>query len=152
MEASTRPDAARADALQTQLDALQLPEQDIELEQEMLDGLRAAVALAAALESGRVPTVETRHRVIGTEACHFSAPASMPDDPLQPSGRVLITPTRLAFVGGAPRTIRLHGVADVVHSERDVALIRAGREHLDRFRFNSYADALCAALLVRHLT
>lgn len=118
----------------------------------MLEGLRAAVELGATLGSGALPIVETGHRVIGTEACHFSAPASMPDDPVQPSGRVLITATRMAFVGGAPRMIRLHAVAEVVYSDRDIALVRVGRQHLDRFRFNSYSDALCAAMLLRRLT
>jgi hypothetical protein len=150
-EAAARPVPAAIDALQAELDALDVTDHDVELEQEMLDGLRAALELAASLDADALPIVETRHRVIGTEACHFSAPASMPDDPMQPSGRVLVTRTRITFVGGASRTIRLHTVADVLRAERDVAIVRAGRDRLDRFRFNSYADALCIAMLVRRL-
>jgi hypothetical protein len=151
-EAAAQPDGARISALAAALDALALPEEDIELEREMLEGLTAACEQRAQLESGGLPVVETAHRVIGAEVCHFSAPVFMPDEPLQPAGRLLFTPVRAVFVGGGkPSSIPWHSIGDVHHSARDVLLVRVDREHLYRFRTNSYADALCALQLVRRL-
>src|SRR5687768_3955000 len=66
------PDRARIDTLTAELDALALPEEEIELEREMLEGLHAAYEQRAQLETGALPVLETSHRVIGGEKCHFS--------------------------------------------------------------------------------
>src|SRR5438552_2473542 len=58
------------------------------------------VALDDRLRAGEVPVIATGHRVVGSDVCHFSAPASMPDDPGQPGGRVILTGRRAVFVGG----------------------------------------------------
>lgn len=150
--AAAQPDRARIDALTAELDALHLPEEEIELEREMIDGLSAAFEQQARLEAGELPVLESGHRVIGAETCHFSAPVFMPDEPSQPAGRLLFTPVRAVFVGGGkPTNIPWHSIGDVHHNARDVLLIRVDREHLYRFRTNSYADALCAVQLVRRL-
>jgi hypothetical protein len=150
--AAALPDCAQIQALTTQLNSLALPEEEIELEREMLEGLHAACEQRAQLESGALPVLETGHRVIGAEVCHFSAPVFMPDEPAQPAGRLLFTPIRAVFVGGGkPSSIPWHSIADVHQTARDVLLVRVDREHLFRFRTNSYADALCAAQLVRRL-
>lgn len=142
------PDDDSVERLKAELDALALPPEETELEREMLDGLAALTRLSAAA----LPVVETGHRVIGTEACHFNAPAFMPDEPSQPGGRLLFTPTRAVFAGGArPTTIPWHAVADVQHAERDVLFVRADRERLYRFRMNSYGETLSAAYLARRL-
>ena len=44
---------------------------------------------------------------MGQEECHFIAPASLPDDPLQPSGRVLLTARRALFAGGGATVPRV---------------------------------------------
>ncbi len=147
-KAVAEPSSDAIEALEAQLAGLPLPAEEVELEQEMLDGLAAL----SALTSADMPSVETGHRAIGTQPCHFSAPAFMPDEPSQPGGRVLFTPSRAVFVGGGrPSTIPWHSVSDVQQSARDVLLVRADRERLYRFRMNSYADALCAAHLARRL-
>jgi hypothetical protein len=75
----------------------------------------------------------------------------LPDDPAQPSGRVLFASTRALFVGGATMTpLAWHAVREVAQMDRDVLLVRSA-EDARRFRFNSYTDALCAAALARHL-
>ena len=135
--------------LAAELNAISLPEEELELEREMLDGLRSAAALSATLASGELPVIETGHRAVGGAPCHFSAPASMPDDPAQPSGRLLITGTRGIFVGGSSKTIPWHAVSAVHSADRDATVVRNG--DLIRFRFNSYADVLCATLLIRRL-
>lgn len=122
------------------------------MEREMLGALERLVALRAALAEGDLPVVETGHRVVGTDVCHFSAPASMPDDPSQPAGRFILTSGRAIFVGG-PRTLTIpwHGVGDVIDQDRDLVLVRHDRETHHRIRCNVFDDALSAAFLARTL-
>jgi hypothetical protein len=141
--------AVDVERLRGELDALALPEEEIEIEREMLDGLEGLAQLQAASE---LPVVPTGHRIVGAETCHFSAPVSMPDEPAQPGGRLLLTATRGIFVGGASGSaIAWHTVAEVAQAGRDVVLVRKDRARLYRFRFNSYGDALAAAELARRL-
>jgi hypothetical protein len=126
---------------------------DLELEEEMLDGLRQLRALARDLAAGTLPLIETAHRVVGADHCHFSAPVSIPDDPAQPTGRLLLTSTRAAFAGGtrAP-ALPWHAVRDVVQSGRDLLLVTSrDPEDAQRFRCNSYAEAMSGAAIARHL-
>jgi hypothetical protein len=127
---------------------------DLEIEEEMLDGLRQLLDLERELTASRVPIVETTHRVVGPDRCHFSAPVSMPDDPAQPTGRLLLTSTRAVFAGGA-RTPALpwHAAREVIQSGRDLLFVfrSANEDGGHRFRCNSFADALCGAAIARHL-
>jgi hypothetical protein len=152
-EATEAPDEAGAGQLRARLRDLAADEADadaFEIEREMLEGLDALVALAARVEAGGPPRVATGHRAVGTEPCHFSAPASMPDDPAQPSGTLLLTPTKLIFVGGSRGlTVPWHSVARCLNQDRDLVLVRRDRDDLHRLRCNTFADALCAGFLVR---
>jgi hypothetical protein len=146
-------DASALPSLVASLDALGLPDEETEIEREMLEGLEHLTRLRTELNAGQLPIVQTGHRVVGTELCHFSTPCSMPDDPAQPSGRLIFTAGRVIFAGGAKAlTIPWHMVAEVVPHERDVALVRHDRETFYRFRCNNYSDALCAGLLARKLS
>ena len=137
--------------LQAGLDALELPDDDIEVEREMLDGLRELWRLHGELDSAGLPSIETGHRVIGADVCHFSAPASMPDDEAQPSGRLLLTSARAIFAGGArTRSLPWHAVGKILHSERDILLVRKD-QGLYRFRCNTYSDALRGTLIAERL-
>lgn len=128
------------------------PDDDFEIEREMLDALEHVVRFAAAADEHGLPIITTGHRVVGMDRCHFSAPASMPDDPAQPSGRLLMTNTRAIFVGGSRGvTLPWHAVAAPVQSDRDLILVRLDRTALHRFRCNSYQDALTAGFLARRL-
>jgi len=150
-DAAAQPDCGRVASLQTELEGLALPEEEVELEREMLEGLAAVCEQLAQLEVG-LPSVATGHRVIGTETCHFSAPAFMPDEPSQPAGRLLFTGARAVFVGGGkPSTIPWHSIAEVHYTARDILLVCVDRARLYRFRANSYADALCATQLALRL-
>ena len=88
-------------SLTSDLENLGLAEEEIEIEREMIDGLDQLVKLQTALAAEGLPVIETGHRVVGTDVCHFSAPSSMPDDPAQPSGRLILTSARAIFTGGA---------------------------------------------------
>ena len=151
-EAVAAPDADRIRRLRADLDALGLAPDDVEIEREMLDALHDAAELAKAVRESGLPVVVTGHRVVGLESCHYTAPASMPDEPGQPGGRLLLTSGRAIFVGGANRMATAwHAVGDARHVERDVVLIRTDREQLYRFRCNSFSDALRGALIAREL-
>ena len=124
---------------------------DVEVEEEMLDGLERLIALTDEIEAGGLPRIETSHRIVGADVCHFSAPASVPDDHSQASGRVLLTSTRAMFVGGAKlMTLPWHAVREVAWTQRDVLLIRSAEDGA-RFRFNTYGDAIAAAALAKRL-
>ncbi|HET7697964.1 MAG TPA: hypothetical protein VFK57_19780 [Vicinamibacterales bacterium] len=127
--------------------------EDVEMEEEMLDGLRQLLDVERDLSAARLPIVDTTHRVVGADRCHFSAPVSLPDDPAQPTGRLLLTSARAVFAGGA-RTPALpwHGVREVVQTGRDVIIVTSrGDGDGQRFRCNSYAEALCGAAIARFL-
>jgi hypothetical protein len=141
-----------SERLAAELDGFGLPEDDIEVEREMLDALRERDELATAVRVTGLPHIETGHRVVRGEPCHYSAPASMPDETGQPSGRLLLTSHRAIFVGGANgMAAAWHLIADAAHIDRDLVLIRSGRERVYRFRCNSYGDALRAAFIAGEL-
>ena len=149
---AAEPDSERVSALQCQLDALGLPEEEIEIEREMLDGIAQLAELRIAVDSSGIPIVETGHRVVGHDTCHFSTPVSMPDDAAQPAGRLFLTNARVIFAGGArATTVAWHAIGEVVHGDRDVVIVRRDRETIYRFRCNTFADAMCGAYLARRL-
>lgn len=146
----TNPSTAAA--LREQLDLARTDADDIEVELEMLDASDALAGLDRTLADGQLPVVETHHRVIGTEVCHFTAPASRPDDTAQASGRLLFTATRATFVGGGRTSATpWHAVHEVLRTDRDVLLVRADHTAAAHYRLNTYADAVSAARLARHL-
>jgi hypothetical protein len=152
-EACGEPTTARLHALTTELDALGLSDDEVEIEREMLAGLDQLITLQSAVATGTLPIIQTGHRVVGADACHFSAPCSMPDEAAEPSGRLIFTSARAIFAGGATSiAVPWHAVAKVLQQHRDVMLIRRDREMLYRFRCNAFADALSAALLARTLS
>ena len=147
-----RPDDRRAGALAAELDTWGQQEEDIEIEREMLDGLRELLELTKAVGRSGLPVFQTGHRVVGGEGCHFTAPASMPDVAGQPSGRLLLTGRRAIFVGGTRSvTVPWHAIGNASHVERDLVLVRADREELHRFRCNSFSDAFRGAFIAREL-
>jgi hypothetical protein len=145
-------DGSRIGDLRRSLDELGLTPDDLEIELEMIDALSELSALAPRLQQGELPVIETGHRVVGSDVCHFSAPASIPDDAAQPSGRMILTGNRAIFAGGGRATsIAWHKIAEILQTDRDVLLVLHDRETAHRFRFNSFAEALCGAALSRHL-
>ena len=117
--AAAEPSAEQIRELTSHLEQLGLSDDDVEIEREMLEALERVLALESAVSEHGLPSVETGHRIAGGGPCHFSAPASMPDDAAQPSGRLLLTSMRAAFAaGGASRTLAWHTVTDVAHQDR----------------------------------
>lgn len=149
---AAEPDPHAVTALQAELDRLGLPEEEIEIEREMLDGMSQLASLRVSVDSSGIPIVETGHRVVGHDTCHFSTPVSMPDDAAQPAGRLFLTNSRVIFAGGArATTVAWHAIGEVLHGDRDVVLVRRDRDTIYRFRCNTFADAMCGAFLARRL-
>ena len=146
-------DTGATERLRRLLEGFNLPDDDVEIEREMLDGLEEATTLAAEIARSGLPLVETGHRVVAHDRCHFTAAASMPDEPGQPTGRLLLTNARVIFVGGA-RAVSSpwHMIGEASHTDRSLVLVRATRDRLYRFQCNSFGDALRAALVARELS
>lgn len=144
-------DASAPERLRRALEEMPGSSDDREIELEMLEGLEQLMTLRERLATAQLPIVDTGHRVVGLDACHFSEPVSIPDDPAQPSGRLLLTSTRAVFVGGRLIGIPWHAARQVAHADRDVLLVRVSADEAIRFRCNSYGDALRAAELARYL-
>jgi hypothetical protein len=145
-------EAAATRRLRELLNAFGLPEDDVEIEREMLDALDDAAALASEMARTGLPVIETGHRVVGHDRCHLTAPASMPDEPGQPTGRLLFTSARAIFVGG-PNAVSSpwHMIGEARQNARDLVLVRTTRDRVYRFQCNSFSDALRAALIAREL-
>lgn len=150
-DASLNPGNGAIEQLRSELDAMGLSEDDVEIEREMLEGLGRLSELTKRAEDGMLPTVETGHRAVGSDTCHFTAPASMPDEPSQPSGRLLLTSSRAIFLGGTGATAAWHTLGEAMHVDRDVLLVRNDKERLYRFRCNTYGDAMEGAFLAARL-
>jgi len=106
---------------------------------EMVEGLDSLCAIIAA---AALPVLDTQHRVIGSDACHFMAPVSAPDHG-DAIGKLFLTSQRVIFAGGASIAWPWHRVRRVTRHERDV-LFEGGDTLALRLRCNSYGDALAA--------
>ena len=145
------PDPAAARQLRGWLETLGIEDDRYDVEREMLDGLEALIQLADDVRDRGPEPIATGHRAVGADRCYFSAPASLPDDPAQPAGTLLLTNARAVFIGGARAvTAPWHAVSECLRQDRDLLLIRADRPDLHRFRCNSFSDTLRAAFLARH--
>jgi len=145
-------DSAAVETLRSRLNALGLPEDDVEIEREMLDALEDAAAFSSEIARTGLPVIETGHRIVAHEPCHFTVSASMPDEPGQPGGRLLFTSRRVIFAGG-PHSLSSawHMIGEAAHDARDVVLVRTMRDRIYRFQCNSFSDALRGALIAREL-
>jgi hypothetical protein len=145
-------DPASVQGLRERLNAFGLTDDDIEIEREMLDALEDAAALSAEIARSGLPVLETGHRVVGLERCHFSAVASMPDEAGQPPGRLLLTSGRAIFAGGSGAVSPAwHTLGEARHVDRDLLLVRTTKDRVYRFRCNSFSDAVRAWLIAREL-
>jgi hypothetical protein len=146
---ATQADIAR---LAGELERFDLSDDEIEIEREMLQALLDREELSSATRSSGLPLLETGHRAVRGEPCHYSAPASIVDESAQPSGRLLLTAGRAIFVGGGTSVaVPWHAVSAAVHADRDIVLVKNGHEAAYRFRCNTYSDALCAAFVAREI-
>jgi hypothetical protein len=118
-----------------------------ERQDEMLDALERLCVLAT---EAALPVLDTQHRVIGTDTCHFMAPVSAPDHG-DAVGKLFLTSHRVIFAGGASIAWPWHRVRRSRRTERDV-LFEGGDTLALRLRCNSYGDAAIACVLAERLS
>jgi hypothetical protein len=138
--AALQPAREHIDDLRSRLAAeAELDERERQVEMlEALDNLCLVMASA-------MPVLDTQHRVIGSDACHFMAPVGAPDHG-DAIGKLFLTSQRVIFAGGASIAWPWHRVRRVTRHERDV-LFEGGDTLALRLRCNSYTDALAAAAI-----
>lgn len=112
----------------------------------MLEGLEALLLLADA----PLPVLETQHRVIGTDTCHYMAPASLIDQ-VDSGGKVFVTSARIIFAAGTVATWPWHQIARIERADRDLLIELKGRPGV-RLRLNTYEGALMIAALAGRLS
>jgi hypothetical protein len=113
---------------------------------EMIDGLEQVAAMAGAEPA----TIETQHRVVGTDVCHFVVPACLVGLTDQP-GKLFLTSRRLIHVGGTVRAWPWHRIGGVDRDERALEVTIIGTTDTINLICNTYGDAMAAAHLARRL-
>jgi hypothetical protein len=139
-----RPTRSGVDGLRPRV----VPETEIDERERQVEMIEGLDHLCAVVESA-VAVLDTQHRVIGTDACHFMAPVGAPDHG-DAIGKLFLTSQRVIFAGGASIAWPWHRVRRVSRHERDV-LFEGGDTLALRLRCNSYADALAAAAIGERL-
>ena len=141
------PDADRLAALKAQIaDATKNPD-TAELQEEMIDGLERLLVMAG---ERALPVIDTQHRVIGNEVCHFIAPVSLIEE-VDAAGKLFATAERLVFAAGTVRQWPWHAIPSITRVERDVVIDLRGRPAAARLRTNTYGDALFLVALAERL-
>jgi hypothetical protein len=135
--AASAPSTAAIDRLRQAL-ASARPGDDVEPQEEMVEGLRRLLALAAG---NGLPVLESQHRVIGSDACHFMAPVTLATADAAP-GKLFFTSRRMVLVSAGVASKPWHAVRHVARAGRRLA-IGAGEEAI-AVNCNSFGDALAA--------
>jgi hypothetical protein len=144
--AADRPTAEAVAALRRGRGALADPDAR-ERADEMLDGLDRVLALSGASD---LPSLETQHRVIGADRCHFFAPASLAAD-VESAGKVFVTSARLVFAGPRVQAWPWHRITRLLRAERTLTVVVSGAADPPVLLCNSYGDALVIAHLASRL-
>ncbi len=117
-----------------------------EAQDEMIEGLEALLHLAHS----PLPVLDTQHRVIGPDACHYMAPASLIEQ-VDSGGKVFVTSARIIFAAGAVASWPWHQISRMQRDERDLLIDLKGRPGV-RLRMNTYEGALVIAALAARLS
>ncbi len=144
-----RPTQAAVEDLRPRLvtadNAVNLDER--ERQEEMLDAIERLIGV---WDAAAMPVLDTQHRVIGTDVCHFMAPVSAPDHG-DAAGKLFLTSERVVFAGGASIAWPWHRVRRATRHERDI-VFEGGDALTLRLRCNNYGDAALAAMLAERLS
>jgi hypothetical protein len=143
---ASAPTAGGIHELKTSVVDVNLAPDVAEAQHEMLDGLEGLVAFGQSA----LPVLDTQHRVIGTDTCHFIAPASLVDQ-VDSGGKVFVTSARLIFAAGTVLSWPWHLITRARREDRDLLVDLKGRPAV-RLRLNTYEAALLIAALVSRLT
>jgi hypothetical protein len=145
--AAEAPTGAAVDSLAVSLTPTSAASDELERQQEMLSGLRDLVELAS---SDTLPVINTQHRAIGQDACHFIAPVSLAVEG-GGAGKIFLTSARLVFVGGRLRSWPWHRVRKITRAGRNLLIIIAGEGEDLLLQCNTYSEALVARYFIQRL-
>lgn len=120
---------------------LGLGEDEAAIEIEMLEGLRDFVLFRAGVEREGLPVLDTQHRVLGADRCHFWT-AAFPPDRVESGGKLFLTGTRLVFLGGGVQAVPWHAVSTIGRDGRDLVFVVPSRDAVFRFRCNAFGEAM----------
>jgi len=142
-------DRAGLEALLRKPAELGVPEEEVELELEALQGALDALALRETVLRAGLPVVAHQHKALGYDLCHFVASAFLASDGSDRTGRLFMTDRRLLFLATPMLSLSWSSVMAVEVQERDLIIDsnHGGARH--RFRCNSFADARCGEVIAR---
>ncbi len=128
-----------------------LPDDEVELETEALQGALDVIALKEAVARAGLPVIEHQHRALGVDRVHFVASAFLASDGSDRTGRLFLTHRRLVFVTTPMVALSWGGILSIDQQARDLVITTTGRDTLYQFRCNSFSDARCGAFIARQL-
>lgn len=143
---SLSPEAGALDRLRRQMQDATSPD-ELERREEFVEGLQHLLELST---NGAFPRVETQHRVIGTDTCHFVAPASVSGQS-EAAGKLFLTSQRIVFASHGVHAWPWHRVRDITRIGRALVIVVAGVEDPVQIQCNSYGEAMVAAHMARGL-
>jgi hypothetical protein len=132
---------------------LGLPEEDVELEIEALQGALDALTLRDAIVQGggALPVVEHQHKALGEDRCHFVASAFLASEASDRTGRLFLTDRRLLFLATPLLSLSWGSILSIDAEARDLVIASTARGVVYRFRCNSFSDARCAVVIAQAL-
>ena len=143
-------DGAAVDRLLARRADVGLSEDEAAIEIEMLEGLREFLEFRAEAERDGLPVLDTQHRVLGADRCHFWTPA-FPPDRVEAGGKLFFTATRLVFLGGGVQATPWNAVAKIGREGCDLVVVVPSRDAIFRFRCNAFGEAMRAQYVAERL-
>jgi len=134
-------DGAAVDHLLARREEVGLSEDEAAIEIEMLEGLREFLEFRAEAERDGLPVLDTQHRVLGADRCHFWTPA-FPPDRVEAGGKLFFTGTRLVFLGGGVQATPWNAVSKISREGCDLVVVVPSRDQVLRFRCNAFGEAM----------
>jgi hypothetical protein len=150
-QALTAGDRASLEAVARLPAELDLPDDEVELEQEMVQGALDALDLKDRIGRDGLPDLAHQHKALGDDRCHFLASVFLADDDGHRTGRLFFTNRRLLFLAAPILTVPWSRVAVLTDDARDLVVQTVGRGEVYRFRCNSFADARCGMVIAQAL-
>ena len=146
---SEHTDIAR---LTTELNAFDFPEDEIEIEREMLHALIEREQLASS-NPGIGPSASGNRASRGSRRALPLFRAHLNARRCGTTLGAFAADRQSRIFVGSGKTVAAawHTISAVLQAERDLVLVKNGHEHAYRFRCNSYGDALRAAFIAREI-
>lgn len=144
-------DRAALEALLRMPSELALPDDEIELEVETVQGALDLLALRDAIAQEGLPLIAHQHKALGEDRCHFLASAFLANDGGDRTGRLFLTHRRLVFLSTPMIALTWGSITTIEQRARDLIVVPAGKDTLYQFRCNSFSDARCGAFIAQRL-